>query len=125
MPDNLAEPAHRAMREVAAAGPWASVLKDAARHPLPPPHNYYDALKPFAARLDIWRTIYNHRLPDAAAIVEFVRGTGLRPFVDPLSDDDRREFLAAYLSKISAAYPATADGGVLFRFPRLFLVAQR
>jgi trans-aconitate 2-methyltransferase len=125
MPDNLGEPTHRAMVEVAAAGPWASLLKDAARRPLPAPYDYDDALKPFAARLDIWHTIYNHRLADAAAIVEFVRGTGLRPFIDPLSHEDRGRFLAAYLSKIAESYPPTAAGGVLFRFPRLFLVAQR
>ncbi|HEY2707405.1 MAG TPA: trans-aconitate 2-methyltransferase [Caulobacteraceae bacterium] len=125
MPDNLGEPTHGLMREVAEAGPWAERLKDAPRRPLPPPRTYYDALKPHAARLDIWHTIYNHPLADAAAIVEFVRATGLRPFVDPLSPAERAEFVAAYTAKIAAAYPPLADGGVLLRFPRLFIVAQR
>jgi len=69
MPDNLAEPTHRLMRDVAANGPWADKLKDAARLPLPAAHVYYDALKPFARRIDIWHSIYNHVLADAAAIV--------------------------------------------------------
>ncbi|HZC17359.1 MAG TPA: trans-aconitate 2-methyltransferase [Caulobacteraceae bacterium] len=125
MPDNLTEPTHRLMREVAGAEPWAERLKDAARDPLPPPRAYYEALKPHAARLDIWHTIYNHRLADAAAIVEFVRGTGLRPFIDPLPDNERQAFLAAYTAKIAAAYPPLTDGSVLLRFPRLFLLAQR
>jgi trans-aconitate 2-methyltransferase len=125
MPDNLTEPTHLLMREVAAEGPWAERLRDAARDPLPPPGVYYDAVKPYAGRLDIWRTIYNHRLQDAAAIVAFVRSTGLRRFVDPLSQPESEQFLAAYQAKIAASYPPTIDGGVLLRFPRLFLVAQR
>jgi len=125
MPDNLTEPTHRLMREIAGSGPWAERLRDAARAPLPPVKTYYDALKPFASRLDIWHTAYNHVLADAAAIVEWVKGTGLRPFIDPLPEAERQQYLAAYLEAVTAAYPRTVDGKVLLRFPRLFIVAQR
>ena len=125
MPDNLAEPTHRLMREVAANGPWAEKLEDAARLPLPAPHVYYDALKPFASRIDIWHSIYNHVLDNAAAIVDWVKSTGLRPFLDPLAPDERTAFLAHYTARIAMAYPPTVDGKVLLRFPRLFIVAVR
>jgi trans-aconitate 2-methyltransferase len=125
MPDNLAEPTHQLMREVAAAGPWAEKLRGVARAALPPPRIYYDALKPFAARLDIWHTIYNHVLDDADAVVDWVRSTGLRPFLDPLSPDEQKAFRAEYTARIAKAYPAAADGKVLLRFPRLFIVAVR
>jgi len=125
MPDNLAEPTHRLMRDVAANGPWADKLKDAARLPLPAAHVYYDALKPFARRIDIWHSIYNHVLADAAAIVDWVRSTGLRPFLDPLTSEERTAFLADYTAQIARAYPPTVDGKVLLRFPRLFIVAVR
>jgi trans-aconitate 2-methyltransferase len=125
MPDNLAEPTHRLMSEVAMAGLWSARLMGAARDPLPPAKIYYDVLKTKAARLDLWRTIYHHPLPGAAAIVEFVRATGLRPFLDPLSEQERAEFLAIYSAKIAAAYPSLADGKVLLCYPRLFLVAER
>lgn len=125
MPDNLAEPTHRLMREIASSGPWAAKLMDAARTPLPPARTYYNALKPFASRVDIWHTAYNHALADAAAIVEWVKGTGLRPFIDPLTEDERQQYLAAYLKAVTEAYPRTVDGKVLLRFPRLFIVAQR
>ena len=62
---------------------------------------------------------------DAAAIVDFVRSTGLRPFLDPLTDAEREAFLADYTAHIDAAYPATVDGKRLLRFPRLFIVARR
>lgn len=125
MPDNLMEPSHQLMQEVAAEGAWAERLQHAARDPLPPVRAYYEALKPFATRIDVWHTAYNHVLADAAAIVEWVKGTGLRPFIDPLPEAEREQFLASYLAKIAEAYPATSDGKVLLRFPRLFIVAQR
>jgi trans-aconitate 2-methyltransferase len=125
MPDNLAEPTHRLMREVAAEGPWAARLANVARAPLPPPRIYYDALRPFTRRLDIWHAVYNHVLDDAAAVVEWVKSTGLRPFLDPLTPDERGAFLAEYQSRIAAAYPPASDGKVLLRFPRLFIVGVR
>ena len=125
MPDNLDEPAHRLMRDIAAAGPWASRLQDAARNPLPPAARYYDALRSQATSVNIWRTTYHHVLANAAAIVEFVSSTGLRPFVAPLSQTEQQEFLGTYSAAIAQAYPPQADGKVLLRFPRLFMVAQR
>lgn len=125
MPDNLAEPTHRLMREVAASGPWSGRLAGAAREPLPPARVYYEQLRPLAARVDIWRTTYHHVLRGAGAIVEFVRATGLRPFLDPLAEAERKEFIATYTARIAAAYPPLADGDVLLAFPRLFLIAER
>jgi trans-aconitate 2-methyltransferase len=125
MPDNMAEPSHVLMRRTAVEGPWAEQLRDAARQPLPPVGVYYDALRPVARHIDIWHTIYNHVLDGPEAIVEWVKGTGLRPFIDPLSPADREAFLARYLAHIAEAYPRTADGKVLLRFPRLFIVAVR
>lgn len=125
MPDNLAEPTHVLMDEVGRHGPWAPRLRHAARDPLPPVRVYYDALRPYARRLDLWHTVYHHALADAAAVVEWVRGTGLRPFLDPLSPEEQRDFLGAYERRIAGAYPAARDGKVLLRFPRLFIVAVR
>jgi trans-aconitate 2-methyltransferase len=125
MPDNRAEATHRLMVEVADQGPWAGRLAHASRASLPPAAAYYDALAPLAARFDIWRTAYQHPLADADAIVEFVRSTGLRPFLDALDTDERAAFVADYTARIAAAYPLRADGRVLLAFPRLFFVARR
>jgi trans-aconitate 2-methyltransferase len=125
MPDNLDEPTHRLMREVADAGPWAGRLTAAARAPLPPVRTYCDALRPIAAHLDIWHTAYYHVLQNPEAIVEWVRGTGLRPFIDPLTSAEREAYLARYTAEVAAAYPPTRDGRVILRYPRLFILARR
>jgi trans-aconitate 2-methyltransferase len=125
MPDNIAEPTHQVMNAVAEAGPWAERLRHARRKPLPPPRAYLEALAPRAARIDIWQTAYNHLLAGPEDIVAFVRSTGLRPFLDPLTEPERIDFLAKYTAKIATAYPPLADDRVMLRFPRLFLVAQR
>jgi trans-aconitate 2-methyltransferase len=127
MPDNLDEPAHVLMREVAQLEPWREMLAETARvrDNLPKPGVYYDALSPLCTRLEIWHTIYNHVLDDAAAIVEWVKGTGLRPFVDPLEPPERKAYLAEYTARIVSSYLPQADGKVLLRFPRIFIVAVR
>jgi trans-aconitate 2-methyltransferase len=127
MPDNLDEPVHVLMREVAQTGPWREQLADKARmrDALPTPGGYYDALRPLCSRLEIWHTIYNHLLDDAAAVVEWVKGTGLRPFLDPLEAPERKQYLAEYAARVAAAYPPQRDGKVLLRFPRLFIVAVK
>jgi trans-aconitate 2-methyltransferase len=110
---------------VASDGPWAERLRDAARQPLPPVRIYYDALRPVARHIDIWHVVYNHVLAGPEAIVEWVKGTGLRPFIDPLEAAEREAFFARYLELIAEAYPSTVDGNVLLRFPRLFIIAAR
>ena len=128
MPDNLDEASHRLMREVAQSGPWRDRIGEAgsarAKARLPAAA-YYDLLAPIAAETDVWRTVYHHPMPDAAAIVTWVRATGLRPFLDPLSETERLDFLARYETLIDAAYPARADGRRLLAFPRLFITARR
>ncbi|HVK90837.1 MAG TPA: trans-aconitate 2-methyltransferase [Mycoplana sp.] len=126
MPDNLGEPSHIGMAATARDLRWAPYFADKpARAPLPPVAAYYDALAPKAARLDIWHTIYNHPLADAAAIVEWVKGTGLRPYLARLPAEAQDGFLEAYRQGLEKAYPQTADGHVLLRFPRLFMVAVK
>lgn len=127
MPDNLDQPTHRLMRELAAEAPWAQTLAKAAkaRTTLPAAGWYYDLLRPLCRRVDIWRTTYHHPLHGAEAVVEWLKGTGLRPFIDPLEPTQRDAFLARYTDAVAQAYPAQRDGMVLLPFPRLFIVATR
>ncbi|CAG9177454.1 trans-aconitate 2-methyltransferase [Cupriavidus respiraculi] len=128
MPDNLDEPAHRLMRETAAGGPWAAKLADAAkaRAARADAAWYYGMLRPHCSRVDVWRTTYHHVLAGgAAAVVEWFKGSGLRPFLAPLDAAEQADYLARYTEAVARAYPAQPDGSVLLPFPRLFIVATR
>jgi trans-aconitate 2-methyltransferase len=125
-PDNMQEPSHRLAREVAAQGPWASQI-GSVRHP--PRHDatfYYELLQPLASSVDVWRTTYHHPLKGGhQAVVEWFKGSALRPYLAPLDEAQKAAFLEQYLQAVSQTYPALADGTVLLPFPRLFVVARR
>jgi trans-aconitate 2-methyltransferase len=128
MPDNLDEPAHRLMREVAAAGPWAAKLYNAgaARAPRLPAEWYYALLRAHAAQVDVWCTTYHHVLAGGTdAVVEWFKGSGLRPFLAPLDAAETEGFLTNYRAALVDAYPPLPDGSVLLPFPRLFFAATR
>jgi trans-aconitate 2-methyltransferase len=99
IPDNLDEPTHLLMREVAAEGSWAAKLALApdGRAPRRSPDWYFRLLRGHAPRVDIWQTIYFHPLAGGAhAVVEWLKGTGLRPFLDPLDAAEREAYLARF-----------------------------
>lgn len=127
VPANFAAPAHQAMRELGASAAWRNHFPSPPREwHVEPPEFYYDLLAPRCVRLDLWITDYMHVLPDADGLVAWYRGTGLRPWLDPLPDDDTRaRFLADYRRLIADRYPARPDGRILFPFRRLFAVARR
>jgi trans-aconitate 2-methyltransferase len=131
MPRNFDEPSHRLMRETSpdvAPGVGHPIerladVRDLTR--VASPEFYYDLLSPAASNVDVWETTYEHVMQDAAAIVEWVKGTGLRPYLDVLTAEERPRYLERYAEAIAHAYPQRRDGRRLFRFPRLFVVAVR
>jgi trans-aconitate 2-methyltransferase len=127
MPDNTKEPALMLMEKVAASGTWSATIAqaNAARNDLPRPEDYYDLLRPLCSRIDIWHTHYNHIIENHAGVVEWFRGSGLRPFLAPLDPKTREAFVAEYTDEIRFAYPVRSDGKVMLRFPRLFILAVR
>ena len=128
VPDNFNEPSHVTMRGVAGSeGIWTKKLRglDLARPPFDSPAQFYNTLSPLCARLDIWHTRYNHILKNHEAIVEWVKGTGLRPFIDPLAPEERQAFIDQYLALLKQEYQPLTDGRVMLAYPRLFMVAVR
>jgi trans-aconitate 2-methyltransferase len=127
MPDNLQEPSHRLMREIAVDGPWKQKLAAAgrARATIETADWYYNVLRPSCARVDVWRSTYYHPLAGENAIVEWFKGSGLRPFLEPLDPAERSSYLERYAAATKRAYPPLSDGTVLLPFPRLFIVAIR
>jgi trans-aconitate 2-methyltransferase len=138
VPMNLDAPAHRIMRELAASSAWvgkfpAGGVRQWHAHSAA---FYYDLLASLVnppAAMDIWQTEYIHILSGPEEIVEWYKGTGLRPFLDalgqrdgrdaPTAEADRAAFIGDYFELIRDAFPRYSDGRVLFPFQRLFLIA--
>ncbi len=127
MPANIDAPPHRLMRELAASAAWKSYFPKLPREwQVHPPEFYYDILAPHASRVELWTTDYHHVLESLDGIVEWYRGTGLRPWLDALPDDaTRTQFLGAYRARLVPYFPIRTDGRVLFPFRRLFVVAYK
>jgi trans-aconitate 2-methyltransferase len=127
-PGNYEGVANRLMREIAASASWRRWFPEGRAsewhtHDL---SFYYDVLAPHASRLDLWATEYWHRMRGAEGIVEWYKGTGLRPYLDSIDEDSERErFIAEYLEKLRPEFPPRSDGVVLFPFRRIFIVAYR
>lgn len=119
IPGNYKEPQHQLMREVGER--FQLRVREWLTHDL---DFYYDALAPMASRLELWATEYLHVLPNVEAIVEWYKGTGMRPYLDALGNERERErFLSEYLEGLRRIYKPQTDGMVLFPFRRIFIVA--
>ena len=124
MPRNHGAPSHTEMVAAAGAGPWADTLRPLLRaSPVAAPAVYYDILRPRCAGLDIWEVEYIQVLAGDNPVVEFTRGSALKPLLDALPADWRADFEADYARRIAAAYPPQSDGRTLFPFRRLFIIA--
>ena len=89
------------------------------------PDAYVDLFEELGVAFDLWETTYYHLLPSHEAVLEWYRGSGLRPYLQALSPEDAAAFEADVLARVQEAFPERASGGVTLRFPRLFFVVQR
>lgn len=126
VPDNFDQESHQIMRAVASSGDWTEQLHDIAdRRAVAEPSAYLTWLSAHASHVDLWQTIYQQRLSGDDPVFEWLKGAGMRPYLDRLDADDRFRFQAMCCERLAAAYPRQSDGTTLFPFRRLFAVAVR
>lgn len=126
MPSRVESPAHRVTRELAESPRWCAQFSGVADWFTHEAGFYYDAVAPHAASVELWETDYCHIMNGPEGILEWYRGTGLRPYFSALgSEEERVRFAGEYLDGIREAYPRRADGRVLFPFRRIFVVAYQ
>lgn len=117
---------HDCVQRVLALPYWAERLRGVRSHDHPlKAAAYYDLLAPLASQVDIWETNYQHVLADKFAVTAWVSGAALVPYLSRLEAAEKTRFLGDYTEIASTAYPAHADGRVLFQMRRIFMVAKR
>lgn len=87
---------------------------------------YYDILSDKLKSINMWETSYYHIMPSHQTIVEMIKSTGMRKFLDALdTDEEKIEFEKDVLKEITKVYPAQKDKNVLFPFKRLFFTGYK
>lgn len=128
MPKTFNARTHLLMRELACAEKWKDFFQNLHTYPaasVKEPGFYYDLLSPMAAKVDIWQTEYSHIVNSPNDVVEWVKGSGLRPYLELLPESKQAEFISEYQNEIDKYYKPQADGKVILPYPRFFLIATR
>ncbi len=126
VPGNFDAPSHALMRELASSAPWADKLGGVLRggESVGEPGDYLGIMLDAGYAADVWETSYQQVLPGPDPVLEWVRGTGLRPVLAALAEDDAKRFEAEYAAALRDAYPRGPHGTV-FPFRRIFAVGRR
>jgi trans-aconitate 2-methyltransferase len=126
MPYHFQHPAHLAIEEAKADPRWRESLKGVGLHQqsVMPLQWYVERLHEIGFTVDAWQTTYIHVLSGENPVLEWYKGSALRPLLKALEPQAQAEFLVELGERLKAAYPP--KGGVtLLPFPRLFFVATR
>jgi trans-aconitate 2-methyltransferase len=125
VPGNFDQPAYAIMRELTSGARWRPLLANAAlNRQAADPAQYAELLAGAGCEVDAWETIYLHILHGEDPVLEWYKGTGLRPVLAALDAGQEAEFLAEYAERLRAAYPPRPFGTIL-PFRRVFAVAHR
>jgi trans-aconitate 2-methyltransferase len=126
MPGNFEGPSHTLLRELCESPRWGDRLGAVNRHNVVgDPIEYLELLSDLGCRVDAWETTYLQVLRGEDAVLQWMRGTGLRPVLSALEDDDERAaFEAEYGELLRRAYPRRPFGTVL-PYRRIFVVARQ
>jgi len=125
VPGNFDAPSHSLLHELATSPRWAPALQGRLRRlPVSEPADYALRLLAAGLQVDVWETTYLHVLSGPDPVLEWMRGTALRPVLSALSPAEGDQFCAALAERLRVAYPAT-EHGTLLPFRRIFAVAHR
>lgn len=117
-------PVHTIINELIATEKWSEKLTPRQYYNLTT-EEYFDVLSGISSDFDIWETIYCHRMPSYESIIEWYKGTGLRPSLEQLAESDANDFINDVYNELKSKYKVQKNSEILFRFPRLFFIARK
>ena len=125
IPQQDKHPMHRIIKSVAESEKWTHKLPVSRVFYTLTEEEYFDILSELSDNFRMWETVYFHTMPSHKSIVEWYKGTGLRPYLEQLSGSDKGEFENDVLTETQKYYPVQQNGKIIFRFPRLFFTAVK
>lgn len=124
VPINNNAPLYQIIDEVVSDEKWGFDKRNLEINETLHPDEYYDILSGLASNFSIWETTYYHQMGTHKDLVEWVKGTRLRPYLNVLSDEQKIAFENEIIEKASKVYPIQVNGTIIFRFRRLFFMAE-
>ncbi|MCD7770809.1 MAG: methyltransferase domain-containing protein [Oscillospiraceae bacterium] len=121
IPMNREEPLFRIIREVVSDMKLNSLERQYSLKP----DEYYEILSGCSSSFQLWETVYYHDMPNHEALLEWVKGTHIRPYLALLSEEDGLHFENEILDRVRKIYPVMSDGKVILRFRRFFFTAAK
>ena len=97
---------------------FANMHDNCYNHPLT---TYYNMMTGYYSNVEVWQTNYIHQMDSSDAVVEFVKGTALIPYLERLSESQEKEFIAQLQERTAEYYKPCDNGKVLFPFERIFI----
>ena len=123
LPNNMDEPFYRVLDEMTKDEKWG--FTEYETNDTLPPEDYFDILSACASRFAIWETVYYHAMPGVDALIEWVKGARLRPFLRQMNEAMQKSFEAELFQKTLPLYRPMKNGEIIFRFRRLFFIAYK
>lgn len=125
VPVNFKEPIHQIIQQTVALAQWRDRIPYHREFYTLTQSEYFDLLSEISSDFTMWETTYLHRMPSHQAIMEWYSSTGLKPYLDAAVDEEARQaFYDEVFRQVQEAYPIQKNGEIIFRFPRLFFIAQ-
>ena len=127
MPAHCDSPLHKLLIKVSRNEKWKDLTSKARnRLKMKTPEFYYDLLAPIVSKIDIWQTEYYHEIESVTSIIEWFRGTGMRPFLEALDNESNKlDFEKELLTNYQKVYKTRVNKKVLLPFRRFFFIAYK
>ncbi|MFJ5547756.1 trans-aconitate 2-methyltransferase [Streptomyces sp. NPDC093225] len=128
IPGNFTSPSHALLAALCDTPRWRDRLAGhGARYiHLLEPAEYLARLTELGCTADVWESTYYQLLQGPDPVLDWVKGTALRPVLTALRDDPAatEHFLGQYRDLLRSAYPP-GPRGTVFPFRRIFAVARK
>ena len=125
IPMNYDEPIHQIIGRLTNGEKWGSRFPDPRIFYTKTQSEYFDILSGITDDFELWKTTYLHRMGSHDDIIEWYKGTGLRPYLAQLNEAEGAEFISELLAELKQAYPVQKNGEIIFAFPRFFFIARK
>lgn len=104
---------------------WRGRFSDVQKIKTNPPEFYFDVLSELTDNFSIWETVYYHRMKSYEDIIDWYKGTGLRPYFAVLDENEGKEFESEIINSLKEFLPRQKNGEIIYKFPRLFFTAVK